>query len=148
MMLQITIGVLYVTVAAFALYKRGSAGRWSLRVPLLSAYSQSPWSNSLLLSSSSPVLCLRPLPPRLRLLQNSNVLSVPIYKKVSGRTASVKALVARHLRFNVDAPASVGEAPQPTRIIPMLLPPRSGLRRSPCKPYPWSASGFWTCYFQ
>ncbi|KAF8191947.1 aspartic peptidase domain-containing protein [Mycena galopus ATCC 62051] len=41
-----------------------------------------------------------------------NVLSAPIYKKVWGGTASVKALVARDLRrFNLDVAAFVGEAP-------------------------------------
>ncbi|KAF7373031.1 Acid protease [Mycena sanguinolenta] len=40
------------------------------------------------------------------------VHSVPIYKKVSGNTTSIKALIARDLvRFNVDAAAAVGEAP-------------------------------------
>ncbi|KAF7376972.1 Aspartic protease [Mycena sanguinolenta] len=41
-----------------------------------------------------------------------NVLSVPMYKKVSGSTRSIKALMARDLaRFNVDAATAVGEAP-------------------------------------
>jgi hypothetical protein len=41
-----------------------------------------------------------------------NVVSVPVYKKVSGNTKSTKALLARDLvRFNVDAAAAVGEAP-------------------------------------
>jgi hypothetical protein len=41
-----------------------------------------------------------------------NVLSVPIHKKVSGKTRSLKALLARDLgRFNSDAAAAVGEAP-------------------------------------
>ncbi|KAJ7196213.1 aspartic peptidase domain-containing protein [Mycena pura] len=41
-----------------------------------------------------------------------NVITVPISKKVSGKTRSLKALLARDLgRFNPDAAAAVGEAP-------------------------------------
>ncbi|KAJ7258380.1 putative aspartic protease [Mycena haematopus] len=41
-----------------------------------------------------------------------DVHSVPFYKKVSGNTKSVRALMARDLaRFNVDAAAAVGESP-------------------------------------
>ncbi|KAJ6492302.1 aspartic peptidase domain-containing protein [Mycena sanguinolenta] len=45
-------------------------------------------------------------------VSTGSVHSVPIYKKVSGNTKSIKALIARDLgRFDVDAAAAVGEAP-------------------------------------
>ncbi|KAF7370123.1 Acid protease [Mycena sanguinolenta] len=62
--------------------------------------------NSLILLAC--ILCATVSTP----VSTPTVLSVPFRKKVSGRTRSLKALIARDLsRFSVDAAAAVGSAP-------------------------------------